>query len=89
MFLPWNSKENDLHYDDIEKCIEKYEIFKDSIQNAKNNLFPFSAHVQVGGSNERNEFFGGILGDNEGTKQNENCFKDGNKELNFRHPGDF
>ena len=89
MFLPWISEQNDLHYDDIKKCIEKYEQYKHLIENAKKKLFPFTTLVKIGESNERNEFFGGILLDNEGTKENDENFSTAIEEFNFRHPGAF
>ena len=88
MYLPWFCEENDLHCNDVQKCLEKYEQNKDSIRNTKKNLFPFSGLVQVGESNERSDFFKGIHLDNAGTMENEECDEIG-EEISFRHPGDF
>jgi hypothetical protein len=89
MFLPWRSEQKDLHCEDMEKCLEEYEKFTIEIEHTRKVLFPFTTSVQIIENTERNNIFQGLLLDNEGVRENDECIEMPTEDFNFRHPGKF
>lgn len=89
MFLPWKSEQKDLHCEDMEKCLEEYEKFTIEIEHTRKVLFPFTTSVQIIENTERNNIFQGLLLDNEGVRENDECIEMPTEDFNFRHPGKF